>query len=253
MTTNIENPAQKTPKAKRWRKVLFYSGIVVLTLISIIHGPVVVGILNLRHTNPSTTAIIDERARLAVAKGIEPKREQTWVPIENVSKNLIRAIISGEDPLFFTHSGFDWESIEKAIEEDMVSGEYARGASSITQQLAKNLFLSRSKTIFRKLHEAIIAFEMEKTLGKHRILELYLNVVELGDGIYGVEAAAKRYFNSSAADLSNEQAAFLSAILPSPCGALDPNKFQERVQERVSMILERMQIVEIPEELERPT
>jgi monofunctional biosynthetic peptidoglycan transglycosylase len=162
---------------------------------------------------------------------------------------LVRAVLAGEDQEFFDHSGFDWEEIEKAIKKDWEERGFVRGASTITQQLAKNLFLSTSKNPLRKLHEALITVELEAILSKRRILEIYLNVIEWGDGVYGAEAAARHYFATSAASLSVEQAAFLSAIIPSPLGTYNPARHPGRVERRRDLILRLMQHVVVPKDL----
>jgi len=173
-----------------------------------------------------------------------------WVPYDRISRNLTRAVLAGEDSRFFDHAGFDWEEMRKALEEDWNRGEFRRGASTITQQLAKNLFLSTSKNPLRKLHEAVITKEMEWILGKRRILEIYLNVIEWGDGVYGAEAAARTYFNTSAAALSSDQAAFLSAIIPSPSGAFNPATHRRRVERRKNLIERLMRHVVAPRDLD---
>lgn len=139
--------------------------------------------------------------------------------------------------------------IQKAIDENIEAGEFRRGASTVTQQLAKNLFLSTAKTPLRKAHEALITWEMENILSKRRILEIYLNVIEWGDGVYGAEAAARHYFNTSAASLTPDQAAFLSAIIPSPRGKYNPATNPRRVQRRKRIILRLMRGIVIPKEL----
>src|ERR1700754_3007169 len=149
--------------------------------------------------NPGMTGMMAQRMAQDRAEGLEPKRVQTWVPYDRISPNLVRAVLAGEDSRFFDHAGFDWEEIRIAMEKDWNEGKFSRGASTISQQLAKNLFLSTSKNPLRKLHEALITKEMEWILGKRRILEIYLNVIEWGDGIYGAEAASRNYFNTSAA------------------------------------------------------
>jgi monofunctional biosynthetic peptidoglycan transglycosylase len=173
-----------------------------------------------------------------------------WTPYDRISRNLTRAVLAGEDSRFFDHAGFDWEEMRKALEEDWNKGQFKRGASTITQQLAKNLFLSTSKNPLRKLHEALITKEMEWILGKRRILEIYLNVIEWGDGVYGAEAAARTYFNTSAASVSADQAAFLSAIIPSPNGAFNPSKHRGRVERRKDLIERLMRHVVVPRDLD---
>ena len=194
--------------------------------------------------------MMDQRASEARARGDDVKRVQMWVPYDRISRNLTRAVLAGEDSRFFDHSGFDWEEIRKALEEDWNEGQFKRGASTITQQLAKNLFLSTSKNPLRKLHEALITKEMEWILGKRRILEIYLNVIEWGDGVYGAEAAARTYFNTSAAAVSADQAAFLSAIIPSPNGAFNPSAHRRRVERRKNLIERLMRHVVVPRDLD---
>src|SRR5262249_25482907 len=217
----------------KWTKRIIIAVVVVALLYQLW---ILVGIFGYKRSNPATTSLMEQRAAEARSKGEEPKRLQTWVPYDRISRNLVRAVLAGEDSRFFDHAGFDWEEIGKALEEDWNSGEFKRGASTITQQLAKNLFLSTSKNPLRKLHEAVITKEMEWVLGKRRILEIYLNVIEWGDGVYGAEAAARNYFNESASALSVDHSAFLSAIIPSPNGALNASTHRHRVERRKNLI-----------------
>jgi monofunctional biosynthetic peptidoglycan transglycosylase len=168
-------------------------------------------ILYYAHRAPGTTAFMDrylERPRAKV--------RYNWVPYERISPHLKRAVVAAEDAKFLDHEGFDWEAIQKAIEKNERRGKVVAGASTISQQLAKNLFLSSSRSWARKVEEAVITWMMERTLSKRRILELYLNVAEWGEGIFGAEAAARHHFGVPAAALTPEQAAWLAAILPSP-------------------------------------
>ena len=168
-------------------------------------------------TNPGTTALMRQRDEEARRAGRPPRRRaQAWVPLQRVSRHLIRAVLASEDQRFFGHDGVDWEAIQKSLDEDRKKGRFVRGGSTITQQLAKNLFFSTRKTPTRKLRELLVARWMEQDLTKRRILELYLNVIEWGDGIYGCEAAARRWFGKSAADLDEEEAAGLAAMIPNP-------------------------------------
>jgi monofunctional glycosyltransferase len=169
-----------------------------------------------------------------------------WVPYEKISKNLKRALIAAEDSKFVEHEGFDWEGIQLALEKNRARGKTVAGGSTITQQLAKNLFLSPEKTYLRKGQEAIITLMLENFLDKERILELYLNVIEWGNGVFGAEAAARRYFGVSASQLSAEQAARLAAMAPNP-------RFYERngnapgLRRKVGIIVARMPQVELPD------
>jgi monofunctional biosynthetic peptidoglycan transglycosylase len=241
--------ARRKPRS-RWRKWVKISFLVILGIAILYQAWITFSLFRYKRSNPSSTAMMDQRASQARARGEEVKRVQTWVPYDKISRNLTRAVLAGEDSRFFDHAGFDWEEIRKALEEDWNEGEFKRGASTITQQLAKNLFLSTSKNPLRKLHEAVITMEMEWILSKRRILEIYLNVIEWGDGIYGAEAAAQEYFNTSAAALSADQAAFLSAIIPSPNGAFDPSTHRRRVERRKNLISRLMRHVVVPRDLD---
>ena len=230
-----------------WTKII----VAALAAIAILyHGWILFRVFRLKSSNPSSTALMEQRSAEARERGDEVKRVQTWVPYDRISRNLTRAVLAGEDSRFFDHAGFDWEEMRKALEEDWNRGEFKRGASTITQQLAKNLFLSTSKNPLRKLHEALITKEMEWILGKRRILEIYLNVIEWGDGIYGAEAAAHNYFNTSAAALGADQAAFLSSIIPSPNGAFNPEHHRRRVERRKGLIERLMRHVVVPRDLD---
>ncbi len=213
----------------------------------------------LRSHNPTSTALMDSRANEARVNNREPRRNQTWVPVENISPNLQRAVIAGEDPNFTTHRGFDYEAIQNAWEQEQQEAkqehdsdrdaemfEFKKAGPTISQQLAKNLFLSSKRTVLRKSQEAIITIFLERTLTKRRILELYLNVIEWGDGIYGAEAAAQHYFHKSAAALMPEEAAFLAAMIPNPRTLLNPKLNPERVTRRQRIILRDLDKVEIP-------
>jgi len=180
--------------------------------------------------------LIELRAESAKDNGREPEIRLTWVPYHNISPHLVRAVLAGEDLRFFRHSGIDWQGVRLAMKKNWQEKRFSRGGSSITQQLAKNLFLSPSRNPVRKLHEMLIAWEMERILGKRRILEIYLNVIEWGDGIYGAEAAARHYFGVSAASLNEEQAVFLSAIIPAPLKGYNPNDRSYYIRHRAHVI-----------------
>lgn len=239
---------RNTPSSRwwRWTKIIAAT---VFALALVYHLVILFQVVRYRSVNPGSTAMMNQRAREASARGEEPRRVQTWVPYDRISQNLVRAVLAGEDSRFFDHAGFDWEEMKKALEQDWNEGKFKRGASTISQQLAKNLFLSTSKNPIRKLHEALITWEMEIILGKRRILEIYLNVIEWGDGVYGAEAAARNYFKASAASLSADQAAFLSAIIPSPNGAFNPSTRRRRVERRKNLISRLMRHVVIPKDL----
>ena len=165
---------------------------------------------------PDETSVMRQRDEEARAAGRKPRRLQKTVPLQAISKNLIHAVLSAEDPHFFGHDGIDWDALKQSIETNIEKRAYARGGSTITQQLAKNLFYTTKKSLIRKAREAIVATWMERDLTKQRIIEIYLNVIEWGDGVYGCEAAARRYYGVSCAALSVDQAAGLAAMIPSP-------------------------------------
>jgi monofunctional biosynthetic peptidoglycan transglycosylase len=219
----------------------------------------------LREQNPETTSMIEARTREAVARGQQPKRVQSWVPLDKISTNVQRAVLAGEDTNFVMHNGFDYQAIQRAWEEaqreaakeakeegdDQSSWippmpSFKRGASTISQQLAKNLFLSSEKSFFRKGREAVLTYFLERNLSKRRILEIYLNVIEWGDGIYGVEAASQYYFKKPAANLTQREGAFLSAIIPNPNTVFNPQKNPRRVARRQRIILRGMPHVKLP-------
>jgi len=162
-------------------------------------------ISSLAKNNPKTTSLIDRRIQQAQAKGKILKPQMAWRKLSQISPNLIEAVLLAEDDTFYRHEGFDWDQILIAVKINWRKKRFAYGGSTITQQLARTLYLSPSKNILRKLKEALITFWMEKTLTKRRILELYLNVIEWGDGIYGAEAAAQYYYHKSCADLTSEE------------------------------------------------
>jgi monofunctional biosynthetic peptidoglycan transglycosylase len=210
--------------------------------------------------------MIEQRAKEARDEGREPRRVQQWVPLDRISVNLQRAVLAGEDTNFATHHGFDYEAIQRAWDDAQKESEkeskqegdpddsswipqmptFKRGASTITQQLAKNLYLSSERTFARKAKEAAITYFLERSLSKCRILEIYLNVIEWGDGVYGAEAAAQVYFHKHASDLSPQEAAYLSAMIPSPLNVFNPQKNPRRVVRRQRVILRGMPFVKLP-------
>lgn len=171
--------------------------------------------------------------------GLKMKIRQEWVPLSRVSPFLIKAIIIAEDGKFWKHEGFDYEAIQAAIEKDLKSKKYKKGGSTITQQLAKNLYLTPEKSLLRKAREAAITWKIEKNLSKKRILELYLNVVEWGDGLFGIEAASRYYFGKPASDLTPMEASRLVSVLPNP-RKYHPEGEQKYVLKRSDMIYQIM-------------
>lgn len=165
---------------------------------------------------PLETALMAARKAEAEEAGRPYRRQWTWVPLAQISPHLQRAVVAAEDATFFSHEGFDWEGIKVAMERNLEAGKIERGGSTITQQLAKNLYLTQDKSFFRKAREAMITRGLEQHLPKSRILEIYLNVAEWGEGVYGAEAAAQHYFFKSARDLTADESALMAAMLPSP-------------------------------------
>lgn len=173
-------------------------------------------ISELKTDNPRKTAFMEYREQESRKEGKTLRIHQIWVSLAKVSPYLTKAVIVAEDDKFWTHEGFDVEAIQKAIEKDLKARRFKFGGSTISQQLTRNLFLSPEKTLLRKLREAVITWKMERVLSKRRILELYLNVVEWGEGIFGIEAASRYYFGRPAFDLNPEESSRLAAVLPNP-------------------------------------
>jgi monofunctional biosynthetic peptidoglycan transglycosylase len=193
----------------------------------------------LQRANPGTTSLMETRQTQAETQGRSIGRHWIWVPLARISPHLRQAVVAAEDASFFTHEGFDWEGIKDAALHDLEAGELKRGGSTITQQLAKNLYLSSERSLLRKAREALITRSLELHLSKERILELYLNVAEWGAGVYGAEAAARHHFKKPARDLSPDEAAWLAAILPSP-RRYDPLRKTTALSRRHDRILRKM-------------
>ena len=188
---------------------------------------------------PKTTAFMERRKEELRQSGAGDRLEWTPVALSAISAELPRAVIVAEDSRFREHAGVDWDAMREALRKDYEKGRLRIGGSTITQQLAKNLYLSPARTPWRKLRELAIARRLESTLGKDRILELYLNVIEFGRRTYGAEAAARRYFGKPASGLTREEAALLAAVIPSP-RLYDPVRHRERTERRARRILARM-------------
>ncbi len=170
----------------------------------------------LKKENPKKTALMEYREKTAKERKRRFRLDQRWVSFSKVSRYLVKAVLIAEDDKFWAHEGFDYEAIQKALEKDLKAKKFKFGGSTITQQLARNLYLSPEKSLTRKISEAVITRRMEKVLSKKRILELYLNTAEWGDGIFGAEAASKHYYGKSSSDLTPEEAARLASVLPNP-------------------------------------
>lgn len=198
-----------------------------------------------RDHNPESTAFMRASLERMRAARADAKLKHTWVPYDRISPHLKRAIVVAEDARFVEHEGFDWDAIDKALEKNRERGKVVAGASTISQQLAKNLFLSPSRTPWRKGQEAIITVMIERTMPKRRILEIYLNVIEWGDGVFGAEAAARHYFGTGAAGLGPEASARLAAMVPNP-RFYDRNRSTRWLMRKTQTILARMPAAELP-------
>jgi monofunctional biosynthetic peptidoglycan transglycosylase len=194
---------------------------------------------SLARTRPQHTSLMRARAAEAKREGRRAVIDQRWIPYDHISPTLRRAVLIAEDDAFFSHDGLDWNEIKAAARTNWQRGRIVRGGSTITQQLAKNLYLGEERNIIRKLREMVIARRLEEALSKRRIFELYLNLIEWGDGIYGAEAASRRYFGISAHDLSPRQAALLAAVIINP-RRFSPVHPTHRIERRMKKILGRM-------------
>ena len=198
-----------------------------------------------RDHNPDMTAFMS--ARLEQIRSHDPKAmlQQAWIPYARLSPHLKRAIVVAEDARFVDHEGFDWDAIEKAREKNQKRGRVVAGGSTISQQLAKNLFLSGERTPWRKGQEALITVMIEHVMDKRRILEIYLNVIEWGDGVFGAEAAARHYYGIGAAAVGPEAAARLAGMIPNP-RYYDHHRNTRWLERKTQMILARMPQAELP-------
>lgn len=195
--------------------------------------------------NPSTSAFMEDRLEALQEDNPDAVLKHRWVDYKKISPNLKRALIAAEDAKFVDHEGFDWEGIQKAYEKNLKKGKVVAGGSTISQQLAKNLFLSTKRTPWRKAEEAMITVMLEAMMSKRRIFEIYLNVIEWGNGIFGAEAAAKYYYHTSAKNLSAQQAAALAAMLPNP-RYYDKHRQARGLLRKTGIIEARMNSAEIP-------
>jgi monofunctional biosynthetic peptidoglycan transglycosylase len=195
--------------------------------------------------NPSSSAFMNTRLEIMQDADPDATLQYQWVDYPKISDHLKRALIAAEDAKFVDHEGFDWEGIQKAYEKNMRKGKIVAGGSTISQQLAKNLFLSTRRTPWRKGEEAIITVMLEAVMDKQRIFEIYLNVIEWGNGVFGAEAAAQHYYHIHASQLSAAQAAKLAAMVPNP-RYYDKHREASGLQRKTGIILGRMDDADIP-------
>ncbi|MFZ6756725.1 monofunctional biosynthetic peptidoglycan transglycosylase [Undibacterium sp. Ji50W] len=226
-------------------RLLFWLLLMPLLLFTLVQAYFLVQIWWWIDHNPSSTSFMRHQLDVLQEKKPDFKLQHKWVPYNRISNNLKHAVIASEDDSFVDHEGVDWEAMQKAYEKNQKKGKVVSGGSTITQQLAKNLFLSAERSYFRKGEELIITYMLEKCMDKQRILEIYLNVVEWGVGVFGAEAAAQHYFHTSAANLGPSQAARLAVMLPKP-RYFDKNQGSGYLQRRSEVILQRMNSAELP-------
>ncbi len=231
--------------ARRAWKVFCYSLGALVIVVATVQCWFYAHVLWWRVFDPAGTAFMEARVENLRGKDPKAKLAHQWVDYARISPQLKRAVVAAEDAKFVGHEGFDWEAISKAIEKNEKKGRVVSGASTISQQLAKNLFLSGQRSWLRKGQEAAITWMLESALSKRRILELYLNFAEWGEGVFGAEAAARYHFGISAAALNASQAAFLASILPSP-RRYAPGAITPYIAGRIETIVARMPAVQIP-------
>ena len=232
--------------SKLIKRIIILSGVILVLYLAM---PFVYpGVADLKWRNPRKTAFMESRQNEWRREGKRIRIRQYWVPLKVISPYAVKAVIIAEDDKFWSHEGFDYEAMQKALEKDLKKRKLKAGGSTISQQLAKNLYLSPSRNPIRKLREAIYTWRIEKNLSKRRIIEIYLNVAEWGEGIFGIEAAARHYFGQGASSLTAEQAARLAAVLPNPrrFNPTGSSRFVTSRADRIYRIMIRRGIV-IPE------
>jgi monofunctional biosynthetic peptidoglycan transglycosylase len=227
-----------------WKLFCYGLGTLVLAVIAV-QLWFLTQVLYWSHYQPATSAFMDQRLEVLRVRNPKAWLRHQWVPYERISAHLKRAVVAAEDARFLDHEGFDWEAIVHARTKNEQRGRIVAGASTISQQLAKNLFLSGTRSWLRKGQEALITWMIENTMSKRRILELYLNYAEWGEGVFGAEAAARHHFGVPASAVTQEQGAWLAAILPSP-RRYERGRTTPYVEGRVSTILFRAASAQIP-------
>jgi monofunctional biosynthetic peptidoglycan transglycosylase len=231
--------------SKRTRKWLLWLVLTPLVLLLLLQAYFFLQIGWWVDHNPGSTAFMRQQLSVLQEKNPNAVLQQKWVPYDRISNNLKRAIIASEDANFSEHEGVDWEAMQKAYQKNTRKGKVVSGGSTITQQLAKNLFLSGSRSYIRKAQEFVITYMLEFWMEKERIFEIYLNVVEWGNGVYGAEAASQHYYGISAAALNQAQAARLAVMLPDP-RHFDKNRGSAYLEKRTEVIVRRMGSADLP-------
>jgi monofunctional biosynthetic peptidoglycan transglycosylase len=232
------------PRRAAWR-TLGYALAALAAAALAVQGWFFVRVVTLRWLDPASTAFMERRLEALRGRDRGARLQYQWVPYGRISMHLKRAVVAAEDARFVEHEGFDWPAIQKALEENQRRGKVVSGASTISQQLAKNLFLSGERSWLRKGQEAAITWMLEQTLPKRRILELYLNVAEWGEGVFGAEAAARHHFGRPAHALDAREAAWLAVVLPSP-RRYARGRTTPYLARRVETILARMSAAQVP-------
>ncbi len=238
-------PPAPPARSRRFRRGLARLLAVSMLVLVAYHGRVLWQVWRLREHNPHTTAFMQDGLERLRSSNPMARLQHRWVPYEQISAHLKRAVVAAEDKRFLDHEGFDVEAIQEAYETNARRGRIRRGASTISQQLAKNLFLSPRRTYLPKAREAVITMMIEHVLDKRRILELYLNVIEWGNGIYGAEAAAQHYYGKAAADLEPEEAARLAAMIPNP-RFYTRNSSTPYLEQRTEILLGQLEYARVP-------
>jgi monofunctional biosynthetic peptidoglycan transglycosylase len=230
---------------RRLARILAWLAVAAATVFLVIQLSFLARVWWWKDHNPQSTAFIQARMEQLRARDPQAKLRHSWVPYERVATSLKRAVVVAEDAKFADHEGFDWEAIERAREKNLKKGRIVAGGSTISQQLAKNLFLSGERSALRKGQEALITVMIEHVMDKRRILEIYLNVIEWGDGVFGAEAAARHYYGIAANSLAPEQSARLAAMVPNP-RFYDRNRNTAFLARHTQTILARMPQAELP-------
>ena len=195
--------------------------------------------------DPNKSAFMQERLEVLRKQNPKAELQHKWVPYKKISLNLKRALVVAEDAKFLDHDGFDWDAIQKALEKNLKKRKIVAGGSTISQQLAKNLFLSSKRSAARKAEEAVITVMIETVMSKQRIFEIYLNIIEWGNGVFGAEAAARHYFGRGAGQLDAYEAAWMAAIVPNP-RLYDRRRSAPHILKKTNVILVRMPSAEVP-------
>jgi monofunctional biosynthetic peptidoglycan transglycosylase len=228
-----------------WRQIIWRGLLALVVLVLLYQLWIFLHICWWVDHNPSSSAFMADRLEILQEDNPDAELRHKWVPYAKISVNLKRSVIAAEDSKFIGHEGFDWEGIQKAYEKNLKKGKIVAGGSTISQQLAKNLFLSTKRTPWRKLEETLVTLMLEQMMTKRRIYEIYLNIIEWGNGVFGAEAAARHYFKVSASGLSPYQAAKLAAMIPNP-RYYDKHQAARGLMRQTGIIQARMNYVEVP-------